>query len=34
MTAYKDYGFPNSQPAHTFNYLQAPILSLLDKSAN
>jgi 2-polyprenyl-3-methyl-5-hydroxy-6-metoxy-1,4-benzoquinol methylase len=34
MTAYKDYGFPNGQPAHTFNYLQAPILSLLDKNTN
>ncbi|HEY8784048.1 MAG TPA: class I SAM-dependent methyltransferase [Mucilaginibacter sp.] len=34
MSEYKDYGFTTNQPAHTFSYLQAPILSLLDKSAN
>src|SRR5271165_7583902 len=34
MTAYKDYGFTSSEPAHTFNYLQAPILSLLSKNTN
>jgi 2-polyprenyl-3-methyl-5-hydroxy-6-metoxy-1,4-benzoquinol methylase len=31
MTAYKDYGFHTDQPAHTFSYLQAPLLELLDK---
>jgi 2-polyprenyl-3-methyl-5-hydroxy-6-metoxy-1,4-benzoquinol methylase len=34
MTDYKDYGFHTSQRAHTFNYLQDPILSLLDKANN
>ena len=34
MTDYKDYGFYNDQPAHTFQYLQAPLLSLLDKADN
>lgn len=34
MTEYKDYGFHTQLPAHTFNYLQAPLLSLLDKSRN
>jgi 2-polyprenyl-3-methyl-5-hydroxy-6-metoxy-1,4-benzoquinol methylase len=34
MSDYKDYGFHTDQPAHTFNYLQAPILSLLDKGRN
>ncbi len=34
MAAYKDYGFHSDQPAHTFSYLQAPLLSLLDKKRN
>ena len=34
MTDYKDYGFNTDAPAHTFNYLQAPIISLLDKNTN
>ncbi|TSJ38527.1 class I SAM-dependent methyltransferase [Mucilaginibacter corticis] len=34
MSDYKDYGFYVSDPAHTFSYLQQPILSLLDKSKN
>jgi 2-polyprenyl-3-methyl-5-hydroxy-6-metoxy-1,4-benzoquinol methylase len=34
MTEYKDYGFYTDQPAHTFGYLQAPLLSLVDKSRN
>ncbi len=34
MTDYKDYGFHTDQPAHTFNYLLAPLLSLLDKNRN
>ncbi len=34
MAAYKDYGFHSDQPAHTFGYLQAPLLSLLDKKKN
>lgn len=34
MADYKDYGFEVSDPAHTFNYLQAPLLALLDKETN
>jgi len=34
MTEYKDYGFHTDAPAHTFNYLQLPLLSLLDKNTN
>ena len=34
MTEYKDYGFPTDAPAHTFNYLLGPILSLLAKNHN
>ncbi|HZY35498.1 MAG TPA: class I SAM-dependent methyltransferase, partial [Mucilaginibacter sp.] len=31
---YTDYGFQTDQPAHTFAYLQEPLLSLLDKEKN
>lgn len=34
MGEYKDYGFPDEKPSHTFDYLIAPILSLLDKDKN
>jgi 2-polyprenyl-3-methyl-5-hydroxy-6-metoxy-1,4-benzoquinol methylase len=34
MSDYKDYGFQTGAPAHTFVYLQAPILSLLNKQTN
>jgi 2-polyprenyl-3-methyl-5-hydroxy-6-metoxy-1,4-benzoquinol methylase len=34
MADYKDYGFSTGAPAHTFGYLQQPLLSLLDKSKN
>lgn len=34
MSDYKDYGFQTDAPAHTFVYLQAPILSLLNKQTN
>jgi 2-polyprenyl-3-methyl-5-hydroxy-6-metoxy-1,4-benzoquinol methylase len=34
MADYKDYGFQVSAPAHTFGYLQEPLLGILDKSAN
>ena len=34
MAEYKDYGFPDEQPSHTFDYLIAPILSLLSKDKN
>jgi 2-polyprenyl-3-methyl-5-hydroxy-6-metoxy-1,4-benzoquinol methylase len=34
MTNYKDYGFATNAPAHTFNYLEPPILSLLDHKKN
>jgi 2-polyprenyl-3-methyl-5-hydroxy-6-metoxy-1,4-benzoquinol methylase len=34
MAGYKDYGFPDDEPSHTFYYLQQPLLSLLDKGRN
>lgn len=34
MAEYKDYGFYTNDPSHAFFYLQAPLLSLLDKNAN
>jgi 2-polyprenyl-3-methyl-5-hydroxy-6-metoxy-1,4-benzoquinol methylase len=34
MTEYKDYGFPDGTPSHTFHYLHTPLLSLLNKSKN
>ncbi len=34
MADYKDYGFQVSDPAHTFNYLQKPLLAMLDKNTN
>jgi 2-polyprenyl-3-methyl-5-hydroxy-6-metoxy-1,4-benzoquinol methylase len=34
MADYKDYGFTTGAPAHTFGYLQQPLLSLLNKGAN
>lgn len=34
MADYKDYGFTTGAPAHTFGYLQQPLLSLLDKGKN
>jgi 2-polyprenyl-3-methyl-5-hydroxy-6-metoxy-1,4-benzoquinol methylase len=34
MADYKDYGFRTGAPAHTFGYLQQPLLSLLDKNQN
>ncbi len=34
MAEYKDYGYFNDQPGHTFFYLQQPLLSLLDKNVN
>ena len=34
MAEYKDYGYFNDQPGHTFFYLQRPLLSLLDKEHN
>jgi 2-polyprenyl-3-methyl-5-hydroxy-6-metoxy-1,4-benzoquinol methylase len=34
MTAYKDYGFRASDPAHTFAYLNRPLLAMLDKNTN
>lgn len=33
MSGYIDYGFETGAPAHTFAYLQAPILSLLDNTS-
>jgi 2-polyprenyl-3-methyl-5-hydroxy-6-metoxy-1,4-benzoquinol methylase len=34
MTEYRDYGYFNDQPGHTFFYLQQPLLSLLNKNSN
>lgn len=34
MADYIDYGFQNSGPAHTFNYLQQPLLAMLNKNTN
>lgn len=34
MAEYHDYGFTNSQPAHTFAYLQKPILDMLGQNKN
>lgn len=34
MADYKDYGFTTGAPAHTFSYLQQPLLDLLNKSKN
>jgi SAM-dependent methyltransferase len=34
MAEYKDYGFTNNEPSHTFFYLQAALLSMLNKNTN
>jgi 2-polyprenyl-3-methyl-5-hydroxy-6-metoxy-1,4-benzoquinol methylase len=34
MAEYHDYGFYNESPAHTFFYLQQPLLNLLSKEKN
>ncbi len=34
MTEYKDYGFCNDEPLHTFFYLKDAVLSMLDKNDN
>jgi 2-polyprenyl-3-methyl-5-hydroxy-6-metoxy-1,4-benzoquinol methylase len=34
MAEYKDYGFYESAPAHTFTYLQDPILAMLNGDTN
>jgi 2-polyprenyl-3-methyl-5-hydroxy-6-metoxy-1,4-benzoquinol methylase len=34
MTQYKDYGYLNSDPRHTFSYLLEPLLLLLNKNKN
>jgi 2-polyprenyl-3-methyl-5-hydroxy-6-metoxy-1,4-benzoquinol methylase len=34
MSEYQDYGYQDDNPSHTFFYLQAPLLSLLDKAKN
>ncbi|HVW13499.1 MAG TPA: class I SAM-dependent methyltransferase [Mucilaginibacter sp.] len=34
MAEYKDYGFSDNAPSHTFLYLEGPLLSLLDKNSN
>jgi 2-polyprenyl-3-methyl-5-hydroxy-6-metoxy-1,4-benzoquinol methylase len=34
MADYKEYGYQDDGPDHTFFYLQQPLLSLLDKSRN
>lgn len=32
--SYSDYGFPDNGPSHAFGYLEAPLLSMLDKNRN
>ena len=34
MSGYTDYGFPDSNPSHTFSYLHQPMLDLLSKDKN
>jgi 2-polyprenyl-3-methyl-5-hydroxy-6-metoxy-1,4-benzoquinol methylase len=34
MSGYKDYGFTNDDPSHTFYYLRQPLLALLNKNTN
>ena len=34
MTEYKDYGYPDSSPSHTFFYLHDALLSMLNKDTN
>lgn len=34
MAEYRDYGFTTGNPAHTFGYLQEPLMALLDKQKN
>jgi len=34
MAEYKDYGFSSNRAAHTFNYLEKPILTFLNKKKN
>jgi 2-polyprenyl-3-methyl-5-hydroxy-6-metoxy-1,4-benzoquinol methylase len=34
MSEYKDYGFPDEHPSHTFYYLHNKLLSMLDKGKN
>jgi 2-polyprenyl-3-methyl-5-hydroxy-6-metoxy-1,4-benzoquinol methylase len=34
MAEYKDYGYTNEEPSHTFFYLQAALFSMLDKRTN
>lgn len=34
MADYKNYGFPDNKPFHTFYYLRGPLRSLLDKNVN
>lgn len=34
MAGYNDYGYLNSDPRHTFSYIQGPLLALLSKDKN
>ncbi|MFD0765420.1 class I SAM-dependent methyltransferase [Mucilaginibacter lutimaris] len=34
MSIYTDYGYPNDNACHAFDYMMQPLLSLLDKSKN
>jgi 2-polyprenyl-3-methyl-5-hydroxy-6-metoxy-1,4-benzoquinol methylase len=34
MTEYQDYGFQDAEASHVFNYLQAPLLNMLNKERN
>jgi len=34
MADYQDYGFYTAEPSHAFNYLQGPLIAMLDKRQN
>jgi 2-polyprenyl-3-methyl-5-hydroxy-6-metoxy-1,4-benzoquinol methylase len=34
MAEYKDYGYTNSEPSHTFSYLQTALFSLINKNSS
>lgn len=34
MSSYQDYGYPNDEASHAFNYLERPLTSLLNQDQN
>ena len=34
MSEYREFGYTHNRPRHTFGYLMAPLLSMLDKESN